>query len=128
MNDMKNIAKSLFDLKGSNSFIQISSPLDPRGYLDLYGEDPEKEYQLSDEKESFTYHALACFFDHISFILDEDIDCILTAGEEGIQLMIISEGDTEPSTENLIKTQDDLINAVSAFISASKSDKEADGR
>lgn len=127
MNDMKNIAKSLFDLKEDNSFIQISSPLDPRGYLDLYGEDPEKEYQLGDKEKSFTYHALACFFDHISFILDEDIDCILTPGEEGIKLMIISEGDAEPSTEKLIKTQDDLITAVSAFISASKNGKEADG-
>ena len=126
MNDMKNIAKSLFDLKEDNSFIQISSPLDPRGYLDLYGEDPEKEYQLGDEKKSFTYHALACFFDHISFIIDEDIDCILTPKENGIQLIIISEGDAESSIEKLIKTQDDLIAAVSAFISASKSGKEAD--
>ena len=128
MNDMKNIAKSLFDLKGSNSFIHISSPLDPRGYLDLYGEDPEKEYQLGDEEKSFTYHALACFFDHISFIIDEDIDCILTPREEGITLMIISDEESASGIETLIRTQGDLLNAVSDFISASRNGKETDGK
>ena len=123
---VQHLAKQLFSLPERCEFIQISTPLDPRGYLDLYGEDPEKEYQLGDEKKSFTYHALACFFDHISFIIDEDIDCILTPKENGIQLIIISEGDAESSIEKLIKTQDDLIAAVSAFISASKSGKEAD--
>ncbi len=122
------LAKQIFGLPERCEFIQISTPLDPRGYLDLYGEDPEKEYQLGSDEKSFTYHALACFFDHISFILDDDVDCILTPKEEGIQLMIISDEESAPEIETLIRTQSDLINAVSDFLSASKNDKEADGK
>ena len=42
--------------------------------------------------------------------------------------MIISDEESAPEIETLIRTQSDLINAVSDFLSASKNDKEADGK
>ena len=115
------LAKQLFGLAERSVFTQIATPLDPRGYLDLYGEDPEQEYELQISGNGFRYHALACYFDHISFILEGDIDCILTPEEEGIRLQIINEGAEDPIIEKHIHKREDLINAISGFLSAYRS-------
>ena len=115
------LAKQLFALAERSVFTQIATPLDPRGYLDLYGEDPEQEYELQISGNGFRYHALACYFDHISFILEGDIDCILTPEEEGIRLQIIDEGAEDPIIEKHIHKREDLINAISGFLSAYRS-------
>ena len=112
------LARSLFGLPEKCIFTQIAMPLDPRGYLDLYGEDPEQVYKLEKDGNGFSYHALACYFDHISFILEGDIDCILTPEEEGIKLQILDEGAEDPIIEKHIHKREDLINAVSGFLSA----------
>lgn len=121
------LAKQLFSLEERSIFTQIATPLDPRGYLDLYGEDPDEEHELQIGNRGFRYHALACFFDHISFILDGDIDCILTPEKQGIRLQIIDEDSEDPLIEKHIHTQDDLINAISGFQAAS-STQEAEGK
>ena len=74
--------------------------------------------KLEKDGNGFSYHALACYFDHISFILEGDIDCILTPEEEGIKLQIIDEGAEDPIIEKHIHKREDLINAVSGFLSA----------
>ncbi len=121
------LAKQLFGLAERSLFTQVATPLDPRGYLDLYGEDPEQEYQLQADSLEFRYHALACYFDHISFILEGDIDCILTPEQEGIRLQIIDEGAEDPLIEKYIHTREDLIKVISGFMSAYRS-QEAEER
>ena len=121
---VQHLAKQLFSLAEKSVFIQIATPLDPRGYLDLYGEDPEQEYELRSDSNGFRYHTLACYFDHISFILEEDIDCILTPEEEGIRLQIINEGAEDPIIEKHIHKREDLINAVSGFLTAYRSQED----
>ena len=116
---VQHLAKQLFDLPRRCTFIQVATPLDPRGYLDLYGEDPDEEYQLQNGDRSFRYHTLACFFDHISFIIEGDIDCILTPEQEGIRLQIIDEGAENPIIEKHIHTREDLIKAIAGFQSIS---------
>ena len=122
---MDSLAKQLFNLSEDSIFTRIPSPADPRGYLDLYGEDPDEEYQLQNEDKIFRYHTLACFFDHISFILEGDIDCILTPEQAGIKLQFIDEGAEEPLIEKYIHTREDLINAV-AGLQAISNDTEAE--
>ena len=119
-------AKQLFDLPLRCIFTQLASPLDPRGYVDLYGEDPETRYVFGDGQKTITYHALACFFDHISFILDGDIDCILTPNVDGVELVIINEDEPEEIIEKKIKTRSDLVKAISSYLSLHENKEAAE--
>ncbi len=110
------LARKLFGLPEKCIFTQIATPLDPRGYLDLYGEDPELEYELVSKNCGFKYHGLACYCDHISFILEGDIDCLLTPEQEGIRLQIVDEGAEEPLVEKHIHTRDDLITVITNYL------------
>ena len=117
---VQHLAKQLFGLDNP-TYIQIATLLDPRGYIDLYGEAPDKEYELqSDDGRGFKYHALACFFDHISIILENDVDCILTPGLDGIKLQIIDEESEKPLIENSVYSREDLVSAITGFLSISK--------
>lgn len=118
--------KQLFDLSYRCVFTQLASPLDPRGYVDLYGEDTETRYEFSDGQTTITYHALACFFDHISFILEGDIDCILTPKIDGVELVIINEDNPEVITEKKIKTRSDLVKAISGYLSLHENKEAAE--
>lgn len=117
------LAKQLFGLAERSVFTQIATPLDPRGYLDLYGEDPEQEHELGTDRQGFRYHTLACYFDHISFILEGDIDCILTPEQEGILLQIVDEGAENPLVEKHIHTRDDLINVIANYLSIAEKEE-----
>ena len=119
-------AKQLFDLPYRCVFTQLASPLDPRGYVDLYGEDTETRYEFSDGQTTITYHALACFFDHISFILEGDIDCILTPKIDGVELVIVNEDSPEEITEKKIKTRSDLVKAISGYLSLHENKEAAE--
>ena len=119
-------AKQLFDLPYRCIFTQLASPMDPRGYVDLYGEDTETRYEFSDGQTTITYHALACFFDHISFILEGDIDCILTPKIDGVELIIVNEDNPEEITEKKIKTRSDLVKAISGYLSLHENKEAAE--
>lgn len=123
---VQHLAKQLFDLPSRCTFTQVATPLDPRGYLDLYGDDPDEVYQLQNGDRKFRYRTLACFFDHISFILEGDIDCILTPEQEGIRLQLIDEGAEDPIIEKRIHTREDFINAVTSFKAISNSAEDVE--
>ena len=110
------LARSLFGLPEKCIFTQIAMPLDPRGYLDLYGEDPEQVYKLEKDGNGFSYHALACYFDHISFSLEDDIECNLIPEGKGIRLQIVDEGAEDSFIEKHIHTRDDLINVITNYL------------
>ena len=117
------LARKLFGLPEKCIFTQIATPLDPRGYLDLYGEDPEQEYELICKNCGFKYHALACYCDHISFVLEGDIDCLLTPEEQGIRLQIVDEGTENPLVEKHIHTRDDLITVIANYLSIAEKEE-----
>lgn len=130
MNDMQDTARRLFDIAEEHFFIHIPTPLDKKGYCDLFGEDPETIYQLKAGEHDISYHALYCYDDHISFSLDGEINCNLIPQGTGYLLQIINE-DNEDAKDSFIEkhinTRDDLINAISGFQSVSSS-QEADER
>ena len=119
MNDMQDIARRFFDISEEHSFIHIPTPLDDRGYCDLFGEEPETRYQLKDGECEITYHALYCYTDHITFSLDGDINCNLIPEKQGYLLQIIDEDSEDVLIEKHINTKEDLINAISGFQSVS---------
>lgn len=119
MNDMQNTARMLFDIADDCFFIQIPTPLDPRGYCELFGEDPETRYQLEEGSSGTTYHALYCYDNHISFALDGDISCNLIPEDGGYLLQIINEDAEDSLIEKHIQTRVDLLNAISGFQSVS---------
>lgn len=110
------LATKLFGLPEKCIFTQVATPDDPRGYLDLYGEDPELEYDLGNDSQGFRYHALACYFDHISFSLEDDIECNLIPEGKGIRLQIVDEGAEDSFIEKHIHTRDDLINVITNYL------------
>lgn len=126
MNDMQDAARMLFDIAEEHLFIQIPTPLDQRGYCELFGEDPETRYQLKEGKDEITYYSLYFYYDHISFSLDGDINCNLMPQDNGYLLQIIDEDAEDSIIEKHIKTREDLINAISGFqtVSSSQEDDE----
>lgn len=121
MSDMQDTARSFFDITGEHSFIHVPTPLDKRGYCDLFGEDPETNYQLKEGECEITYHALYCYDDHISFSLGGDISCNVIPQGEGYLLQIIDADEDAKAhlIEKHINTRKDLFNAISGFQSVS---------
>lgn len=110
------LAEQLFNLPVKSSFTKFPSPADQRGYLELYGEDPETEYRLDDDENSPVYQALSCFLDHISFILNGTFDCVITPDKSGIKLLIINSDDDSIIRDQIIKSREDLLGAVRSVI------------
>lgn len=121
MSDMQDTARRLFGITAEHAFIHIPTPLDERGYCDLLGEDPETIYQLKAGEDDISYHALYCYDDHISFSLNDDINCNVIPQDKGYLLQIIDEDEEAKETfiEKHINTREDLFNAISGYQSAS---------
>lgn len=119
------LTKKLFMLHDASLFTQIVSSLDPRGYVDLYGSDFEKEYKLQDGKYSFKYKTLTCFFDHISFISGH-LDCILFPDQTGINITLC-----DTNTDQILVTEkfnncDQFIKLLSSLIATLEIDTKAE--
>ncbi len=101
------LAKKLFKLDKNCLFTQIHSAQDPRGYLDLYGSDFDKNYILTDQtaKRSIEYKTLTCFFNHISFI-SGNYDCSVIPEEADLNVYITNSNNNIVTEKTIITEQD----------------------
>lgn len=91
-------------------FQEIPCDEDPRGYILVYGNDPEESYIAIHDSFSFEYTCLACYFDYLSFIIQDTLDCTVTPEGPGFRVVIFKPGSDEVISETLVES-------VSAFYS-----------
>lgn len=104
------LSKKLFGLPEDSVFIQIPCTEDPRCYVDLYGNDLDKEYELTWKQNTIRYATLVCFYSHITFRTSPNLECVITPEEEGLHIRIF-----DAITDNL--KEDSLVTSREAFLS-----------
>lgn len=110
-NDLTQLfARKLFKLPDNASFIEFPCEDDPRGYVELYGSDPDEIHKLENGEHVILYNQLACFFDHLSFIVPSTgAECIVLPEEEGIHIHILDSITNEPIAETTLDSSSKFI-------------------
>ena len=106
-------AGKIFRLPMPMAYTQVPTEDDPRGYVDLYGGDPETVYEISgNEGELIHYRALTCFYSHISIILETaggDLSVSVVPDQRGIEICIDREDGSNPEEIKLPPATDFLM-------------------
>lgn len=90
-----NLARRLFHLEKAD-FVVFPNPDDPRGFVELYGGNPDTEYSLeTSDGRHVSYRSLAAFFTHLSFIADKRYAVTITPQTEDLTMLVMDVSDRE---------------------------------
>ena len=99
---MKELALTLFGIKDTSTY-RMDCPFeeDPRGYVEVIGDDPFTPFSFEREGKEIQYRNLTLFSDHISFISGEQ-EVVLMPDDESIVIYTVdSASDSLISEERL---------------------------
>lgn len=99
---MKELALTLFGIKDTSTY-RMDCPFeeDPRGYVEVIGDDPFTPFSFKRDGKEIQYRNLTLFSDHISFIAGEQ-EVVLMPDDESIVIYTVdSAADALISEERL---------------------------
>lgn len=99
---MKELALTLFGIKDTSTY-KMDCPFeeDPRGYVEVIGDDPFTPFSFKRDGKEIQYRNLTLFSDHISFIAGEQ-EVVLMLDDESIVIYTVdSAADALISEERL---------------------------
>lgn len=99
---MKELALTLFGIKDTSTY-KMDCPFeeDPRGYVEVIGDDPFTPFSFKRDGKEIQYRNLTLFSDHISFIAGEQ-EVVLIPDDESIVIYTVdSAADALISEERL---------------------------
>ena len=86
---MKELALTLFGIKDTSTY-RMDCPFeeDPRGYVEVIGDDPFTPFSFKRDGKEIQYRNLTLFSDHISFIAGEQ-EVVLMPDDESIVIYTV---------------------------------------
>ena len=86
---MKELALTLFGIKDTSTY-KMDCPFeeDPRGYVEVIGDDPFTPFSFKRDGKEIQYRNLTLFSDHISFIAGEQ-EVVLMPDDESVVIYTV---------------------------------------
>lgn len=86
---MKELALTLFGIKDTSTY-RMDCPFeeDPRGYVEVIGDDPFTPFSFKRDGKEIQYRNLTLFSDHISFIAGEQ-EVVLMPDDESVVIYTV---------------------------------------
>lgn len=99
---MKELALTLFGIKDTSTY-RMDCPFeeDPRGYVEVIGDDPFTPFSFKRDGKEIQYRNLTLFSDHISFIAGEQEVVLMPDDESVVIYTVDSAADALISEERL---------------------------
>ena len=99
---MKELALTLFGIKDTSTY-KMDCPFeeDPRGYVEVIGDDPFTPFSFKRDGKDIQYRNLTLFSDHISFIAGEQEVVLMPDDESVVIYTVDSAADALISEERL---------------------------
>ena len=99
---MKELALTLFGIKDTSTY-RMDCPFeeDPRGYVEVIGDDPFTPFSFKRDGKDIQYRNLTLFSDHISFIAGEQEVVLMPDDESVVIYTVDSAADALISEERL---------------------------
>lgn len=108
------LTRNLFFLP-EDKWTQVVTSMDPRGYVDVYGEDIGAIHPIA-EGSDISFRALTLFWDYITVEIVGHFDLVITPKEKGLEILVYSQNGSsrkfiqDPRSFNLMEFISQITN------------------